>query len=145
MLDVFGVIIIEDYIVLTYHQSLVQKTVFFRSLRAMMYKMVIVKNQGKFSIWLTKWKFFFSNFSCVFLTIKGSLGTIPKLRQHIFGLFLTHPTTMSAYSTELQQKWPFSEPNHSPSSLVEVIKGWPLVKNQGKFYNSLNETENFLF
>ena len=25
-----------------------------------------------------------------------NLGTIPMLRQHIFGLFLTHPPTMSA-------------------------------------------------
>ena len=34
-------------------------------------------------------------------------GTIPKLRQHIFGLFLTHPPYFSINSTERQQKLPF--------------------------------------
>ena len=46
-------------------------------------------------------------------------GTIPILRQHIFGLFLTHPPThplevinQHKYSTERQQNWQFTRPTH---------------------------------
>ena len=39
------------------------------------------------------------------------LGTIPVIRQHIFGLYLTHSLTHPPYvrknSTERQQKWQF--------------------------------------
>lgn len=40
--------------------------------------------------------------------IHTHLGTIPLLRQHIFGLFMTHPLCHHNYSTECQQKLTFS-------------------------------------
>ena len=50
---------------------------------------------------------------CVHECVLVALGTIPLLRQHIFGLFLTHPPTISAkYSTERLQNWSFSDPTH---------------------------------
>ena len=48
-----------------------------------------------------------SRLETVIICIPTYLGTIPKLRQHIFGLFLTypviHPPYVSINSTEHQQ------------------------------------------
>ena len=41
------------------------------------------------------------------------LGTIHILRQHICGLFLTHPLCHHKYSTQRQQNWPFLRPTQS--------------------------------
>ena len=55
------------------------------------------------------------------------LGTIHILRQHIFGLFLTHPLCQHKYSTQRQQNWPFSRLTHPPSPFADVIYGWSLM------------------
>ena len=47
----------------------------------------------------------------------------------IFRLFGPHPLhqiCQHKYSTEGQQKWPFSEPTHQPSPYADVIYGWSL-------------------
>ena len=55
----------------------------------------------------------------------------PIVRQHNFLLFLTHPLTMSAYSTERQLNWPFykltNPANHPPSPFADIIYGWSLL------------------
>ena len=53
-----------------------------------------------------------------------SVGTIPILRQYIFGL-LTHQSCVSIYSTERQQKLPFSEGGRH---LVDIIGDFSWTK-----------------
>ena len=53
-------------------------------------------------------------------------GTIPILRQHIFGLFLTHSThspCVNINNTQRQQKLPFFLP-YPRSSFADVRKEW---------------------
>ena len=48
----------------------------------------------------------------VSLAIMTPLGTIHILRQHMFGLFWTHPLYQHKYCTKRLQKEPISEPLH---------------------------------
>jgi len=52
--------------------------------------------------------------------IHTHLGTILIIRQHTFGLFLTHPICQHNYNTEYQQQLPFSDPTQ-PSPFADVI------------------------
>ena len=72
-----------------------------QSLRAMIYKMVIVKNQGKFSVWLTKWKFSFSNFFFVFLNNKRIIGDHPYITSAYFWTFSDPPVHYVSMNTVL--------------------------------------------
>jgi hypothetical protein len=56
--------------------------------------------------------------------IESCLGTIQILRQHYFGLFLTHSLCHHKYTTERQQNWPFF---YQPIQVfADVICGRPL-------------------
>ena len=44
----------------------------------------------------------------------------------LFGPHPFHPIYQHKYSTEGQQKWPFSEPTHQPSPYADVIYRWSL-------------------
>ena len=50
--------------------------------------------------------------TAIFAVQKLLLGAIPILRQHIFGLFGPYPPYQHKYSTERQQKGPFSRPTY---------------------------------
>ena len=71
----------------------------------------------------TFWLSLCSAFCALYFSLEV-LGTIHKLRQHNFGLFLTHPLCQRWYSTERQQNWPFPRPTHyvSINTALKVSK-----------------------